>query len=71
MMASFKPYTPEEVDILTKMVNAGCTPEQCAKVLKSRTVTGIEDKAGRLGMKWKYLNPEIDMDEFKRLMKGK
>ena len=67
-MASFKPYTQEEMDILKKMVNAGLTPEDCARVLKSRTVTGIEDKAGRMGLKWKYLESEIDMDEFKRLM---
>jgi len=65
------PYSKEEERLLKDMVNAGLTPEDCAKVLKSRTVTGIEDKVGRLGLKWKYLDAEIDMAEFKRLMGGK
>ena len=65
------PYSKEEERLLKEMVNAECTPDQCAKVLKSRTVTGIEDKVRRMGLNWKYLKSEIDMDEYKRLMRAK
>jgi hypothetical protein len=63
---SFK-WTKQEEDILKKMIAAGKTPEDCARVLKSRTVDGIRNKAKRMVLKFKY-EVEIDKAEFNKMM---
>ena len=60
-------WTKQEDDILQKMIAAGKTPEECARVLKSRTVDGIRNRAKRMGLKFKY-EVEIDIEAFKKMM---
>lgn len=63
-------WSAKEVQILKQMLDAGITPETIALVLKTRTVTSIRNKVAREG--WKIApEPELDMDAFNKLMKGK
>lgn len=63
-------WTEKEVDILKKMLDAGCSLREMADILKSRTEAGIRAQLRSQG--WHVVNTrEIDYDAFKKLMKQK
>jgi hypothetical protein len=63
---SFK-WTKQEEDILKKMIAASKTPDDIARVLKSRTLEGIKHKSDRMGLNWS-IEPDIDFEAFKKMM---
>jgi hypothetical protein len=69
-MATYTCYTKQEDQIIQQMNAKGFTPEEITKVLVSRSRSQIADRGYYLGLKWSK-KPEIDMAEFKRLMKEK
>jgi len=69
-MAAYTGYTKQEDTIIKQMNAKGFTAEEITKVLISRTKTQIADRGYYLGLKWSKV-PEINMAEFKRLMKEK
>jgi len=69
-MAAYTGYTKQEDTIIKQMNAKGFTAEEITKVLVSRTKTQIADRGYYLGLKWSKV-PEINMAEFKRLMKEK
>jgi hypothetical protein len=64
------PYTSQEDEIIISMNKAGYKPKDIAQVLLSRQESGIQDRGYNLGLKWTP-EPEIDMEAYKKLMKGK
>ena len=70
MMATYTGYTKQEDQIIRQMNAKGFTAEEITKVLISRTKSQISDRGYHLGLRWSKV-PEIDMAEFKRLMKEK
>ena len=65
-----KPWTDEENSILREMAQAGKNKWNIAKVLKSRTPDAIANKANSLGISLGGGLPEINMDEYRRIMEG-
>lgn len=65
-------WSDEEVKILREMSEAGFTCDEISVVLKSRNSDSIRSKALRMGITVPRNGyPEIDVEAFKRLMKGK
>jgi dihydrodipicolinate synthase/N-acetylneuraminate lyase len=62
-------WTPEEDNLLEQMAKARIRPEEMAKVFKCRTVVGIKTRLDKMNLTSHY-HAEVDMEEFKRLMKG-
>ena len=64
-------WTQQEMDILKKLAEQNYPVRKIAKVLKSRTLNAIRNKAEELGL---YLGggpaPEIDLEAFKKLIGG-
>ena len=60
-------WSDQEIEILKKMNAASKTPDDIARVLKSRTPGGIMHKADRMGLNWS-IEPDIDFEEFKKMM---
>jgi DNA-binding transcriptional MerR regulator len=69
-MRKYTAYTKQEDQIITQMNEKGFTPDEITKVLVSRSRSQIADRGYFLGLKWSK-KPEINMAEFKRLMKEK
>ncbi len=65
-----KPWTDEEKIILREMAQAGKNKWDIARVLKSRTSDAIANKATSLCISLSGGLPEINMDEYKRIMEG-
>lgn len=65
-----KPWTDQEHEIMRKMAHAGKNRWDIAKVLTSRTPVAIASKAISLGISLNGGMPEIDMDEYNRIMEG-
>jgi len=65
------PWQENEIEILKKMAAAGRRVREISAVLKSRSSNSINCKAYSLGLSLGEGEPEIDMDEFKRLMGGR
>ncbi len=61
-------WTEAEKDILKSMAMAGRYAEDIIKVLKSRTINSVNQKAAELGLSLAGKEPEIDINEFNRLM---
>jgi len=64
------PYIPDEDRIIREMAEAGATTVEVSKVLRSRSPEAIKNRGRRLGVSFQRI-PEIDMEAFKRFMKGK
>jgi hypothetical protein len=62
-------WSPEEEDILEKLAKRGFSSSEIAVVLKSRTITGIDNKAHRMKLPLGSGEPEIDQTAFQQLMK--
>ena len=60
-------WSDQEVEILKKMNAARKTPDDIARVLKSRTPEGIRHKADKMGLNWS-IEPDIDFEAFKKMM---
>ena len=60
-------WTEREVEILKKLYPAGVPLEEIAKVLKSRTLAAIQNKAQQLGLKRKT-GGEIDEEYYNKLV---
>lgn len=66
------PWTSDEDEILIKGFKAGLSIEDMRRILKSRDSDAkIRGRAKRLGIPIPRPVPEIDHEEFKRLMKGR
>lgn len=62
-------WTDQEVEILKEMAAKGYQADDIIKVLRSRTIEGVSNKANALGLSLSAA-PEIDMDAYARAMKG-
>ena len=60
-------WTEKEVEILKRLYPAGVPLEEIAKVLKSRTLAAIQNKAQQLGLKRKT-GGEIDEEYYNKLV---
>jgi hypothetical protein len=60
-------WSDQEIEILKKMNAASKTPDDIARVLKSRTLEGIKHKSDRMGLNWS-IEPDIDFEAFKKMM---
>ena len=60
-------WSDQEIEILKKMNAASKTPDDIARVLKSRTPEGILHKARKMGLHWS-IEPDIDFEAFKKMM---
>lgn len=63
------PWTDQEIEILTQMVQNGRSAFEVTQVLKSRTIASVHNKMEMLGLKV-CKAPEIDLDAYAKLMKG-
>ena len=63
-------WTLKEEEILKLMVAGGKMPEDIIKILKSRSINSVKNKAYGMGLSFGGPAPEIDMDEYARFMKG-
>lgn len=57
-------WSKKEKDVLIKMATRGCTSQEIAKVLKSRTINGIQCKAHELGYSLDGPDPKIDFEAY-------
>jgi len=65
-------WTDEETVVLKKMCDAGVIIDEILTVFPYRTREQIRHKANYMGLKLTYhAEPEIDMEAFNKLMKGK
>jgi hypothetical protein len=64
------PWTPQEEEILIAMVKGERTAEEIGKILKSRSIDAIRNKVYGKGLEFIGQSPEIDMEAFKKIMKG-
>ena len=62
-------WSDQETEIVKTMSEKGFKAHDIKKVLKGRSIDAIQLKAGSLGCSLNGAPPEIDMDEFARLMK--
>jgi hypothetical protein len=62
-------WKDQELDILKEMVEAGRSLQEIMSVLKSRTAEGIRNQMDSKGLSFSR-EPEIDMEAFKKIMKG-
>lgn len=65
------PWTEGEREILKTMIAARKRAADIGRVLKSRSTAAIFNQAYSMGLKITGETPEIDADEFKRIMKGR
>ena len=63
-------WTKREEEVLKNMVEKRLGYEEMANVLKSRTLIAIRHRCAELKISIYGDGPEIDMEAFKRLMKG-
>lgn len=70
-MSSHPVWTDSEIDILKKMAAAKFRIDEIRKVLKSRSIESIRAKCQKEGISLMAHVPEIDMDLFCKLIKGK
>jgi len=61
-------WTEAEKEILKSMAMANRCAKDIIKVLKSRTIHSVNQKAAELGLSLAGKEPEIDINEFNRLM---
>lgn len=65
-------WTPEEMDILRQMAEAGATVREVGRVLKSRTLPGIRCKAEEMGIQHLFgPRPEVDFEAFQQFLKAR
>ena len=64
-----KVWSKQESDTLNKMLDAGATMADIAKVLTSRTEGGIKNRIYKIGRRMTQ-TPEIDFDAFQKFMKS-
>ena len=69
-MTTNRKWTEQEDKIIQDMIAAKLGIDALVKVLLSRTKIAIKQRVNDLGLSLYGSGPEIDMDEFKRLMKG-
>ena len=62
-------WSNQEKDILKQMAERGFMTPDIMRVLK-RSKNSIDIMASKMGLSLAGKKPEIDMDEFARLMKG-
>lgn len=65
-----RPWTPQELEILKKMAEAGKTAKEIKKVLVTRSMGGITNKASSVGLSLAGLEPTINFEAYKEMMKG-
>jgi hypothetical protein len=63
-------WSKEEEDVLRQLSLAGRSIDEAVLVLVSRTKEAISNKAYGMGLSMAGPSPEIDMAEFKRLIKA-
>ena len=68
-MVANQKWTEDEDGVLRELAKLHVPPEEITAVLKSRSVAAIKQRITFLKLKDCYA-PEIDMEAFKRLMKG-
>ena len=64
------PWTKPEDEVIEKLHKAGRTYDDATRVLKSRSREAIRARALSIGKPLSGPLPEIDFEEFKRLMRG-
>lgn len=68
-MANMTHWTEQEIYILKTMSDAGKRAEEIHKVLQSRTIEAINNKASQFGLSLSG-KPRVDLAAFKEIMKG-
>lgn len=63
------PWTQKEKTILAQLARKGYTAREIQKVLKSRSLDAIHCQADNLAISISGPMPEIDFEEFRRLLK--
>jgi len=62
------PWTDKEIEILKEMAQKGFRVQDIQKVLKSRSINGIRNKALLLNLSLMGERPEIDFEAFRQMM---
>lgn len=63
-------WTDEEIEILKKMANAGYSAKQISKVLKTRTINGVNRKAQELDISLGRKKVVIDYNKLEEYLIG-
>ena len=64
-------YTKTEHDIVVKLVKKGCTVDEIQTVLITRSYESVRRHCHKHKLPVKGAEPEIDMQKFNQLMRGK
>jgi hypothetical protein len=70
-MMSGQPWTEKEKEMLRKLSEAKCFTTDAMRVFPSRTKSSISSQARNMGLSFSGPEAEINMEEFKKLIKGK
>ena len=65
------PWSKKEKEILGKLAEARCTADEVLRVFPSRSKASIFSQAQNMNLSFAGPESEINMDEFKKLIKGK
>jgi hypothetical protein len=65
------PWSEKEREVLKKLAEAHCIIDDVLRVFPSRSRASIFSQASVLGISFAGPESEINMDEFKKLVRGK